>query len=119
MSRHGQKARDIYVLRNTLPWLVAATVPLAYLTKSLKIPLAYLMIGLYWALYDNLLEKPEACVFCRPTMRDLHAVNQEATISIGELHKRRTAILTRLNAPNLQTLDDLERALDLEIKSLS
>ena len=101
-----------------MPWLAAGTVPLAYLTKSLKVPLAYLTIGLYWALYDTLLEKPEACVFCRPTMRDLHAVSHEG-ISIGELHKRRTAILTRVNSPTIKTLEDLERALDLEIKSLS
>ena len=74
-----------------MPWLLASTVPLAYLTKSIKIPFIYLTFGLYATLYYNLVEKPDGCAFCRPTMKDLRVPdNEEPSITIGELHRRRT-----------------------------
>ena len=88
--------------RKNLPWFFAGMIPLAYLTKSLMIPMIYLNIGVYTMLYRNLAVKEDACIYCRPTMKDLHAIvpeqqdQMDSSISIGELHRRRTEIMKSL-----------------------
>ena len=108
------------MLRNNTPWLLAATVPLAYLTKSLMIPVAYLNVTLYWLLYTNLTNKD--CYYCRPNVRDLPAARQRngEPISLSEMHQRRTVVMQsvfqRYGGDRLSSLEDLNAALTKEVQ---
>ena len=63
ISLHGEYTRDAKIVRHNLPWLIASSVPLAYLTKSLWLPLAYLNVTLYGRLYYRL--NKTDCFFCQ------------------------------------------------------
>ena len=63
VSNHAQFSRDAKIMRTNFPWLVAAAVPLSYLTKSLLIPMMFLNVTLYGLLYSNLVGQD--CFYCQ------------------------------------------------------
>ncbi|TNV75217.1 hypothetical protein FGO68_gene12228 [Halteria grandinella] len=114
---HGIYARDAIVLRTNFPYLLAASLPLAYLTKSLIVPTAYCIGSLYYLLYRSLAK--DDCFFCRPALREMPGINIEG-LSLEEMHERRGRVMRRLfmGKSEVKSLEDISRVLDKEIKAI-
>ena len=121
LNEHGQYHRDGNIMLNNSPWIAISCVPLSYLTKSIVIPMIYFIGSLSFLLYRELIKKD--CLFCRPNIRDLEQVSmtgEPSGITINEMNLRRQQIMLKMFEKNqVNTIDELSKALDEEIKRVN
>ena len=62
VSGHAAHYRDANIVRYNVPYLTLAAVPLAYLSKSIFVPMLFLNISLYGLLFKDL--TGSKCFYC-------------------------------------------------------